>query len=181
MTQIEQKDPFDLAEALGALEATPLALKVLLANLPEPWLDFSEDAEAWSPRTVLVHFIHNEQTNWLTRTRVILSDAKDRSFTPFRQMPEADEYPPAGTDQLLNQFAKLRKNNLFAMREFDIKSEDLDREGEHPVHGTVTLRQLIATWVVHDYNHTHQIAKSLAKRYIHAVGPWRDNLAILDL
>ena len=116
MIQNMQEDLFDLAEALEALEATPRTLRALLANLPETWLNFSEDADAWSPHRVLVHFIHNEQTNWLTRTRVILSDAKDRSFTPFRQMPEADEYPPAGTDQLLNQFCKLRQNNLSAMR-----------------------------------------------------------------
>lgn len=181
MTQIKQKDPFNLAEALGALEATPQTLKVLLADLPESWLDFSEDAEAWSPRTVLVHFIHNEQTNWLPRTRVILSDAEDKTFPSFRQMPEPDEFPLGGTDQLLDQFAQLREENLSAMREFGLKPEDLDREGEHPVLGTVHLRQLIATWLVHDLNHLHQIAKSLAKRYGDAVGPWKKNLGILDL
>jgi hypothetical protein len=35
--------------------------------------------------------------------------------------------------------------------------------------------------VVHDLNHLHQIAKSMAKRYTEAVGPWRENLAVLDI
>ena len=181
MIQNMQEDQFDLAEALEALEATPRTLRALLANLPETWLNFSEDADAWSPHRVLVHFIHNEQTNWLPRTRVILSDAEDKTFPSFRQMPEPDEFPLGGTDQLLDQFAQLREENLSAMREFALKPEDLDREGEHPVLGTVHLRQLIATWLVHDLNHLYQIAKSLAKRYGDAVGPWKKNLAILDL
>ena len=181
MTPSSNEGLFELEEALQTLEATPRALRELLASLPDAWLDFSEDAEAWSPRRVLVHFIHNEQTNWLPRMRVILSDGEDKTFSPFRQMPEEGEYSPEGTDQLLDLFAQLREENLSAIREFGIKPEDLDREGEHPALGTVDLRELIATWVVHDFNHLHQIAKTLAKRYGDAVGPWRKNLAILDL
>ena len=172
---------FNLEEALQALKTTPQTLRVFLTDLPDTWLDFSEDVDAWSPRRVLIHFIHNEQTNWLPRTRVILSEAEDKTFPPFRQMPENGDLPPGGTNQLLDLFAQLREDNLSAIREFGIKPEDLDREGEHPALGIVNLRQLIATWVVHDLNHLHQIAKSLAKRYTEAAGPWRKNLAILDL
>jgi len=181
VTDSKQEDRFDLVEAFEALEGTPGTLSAYLATLPDSWLNFSEDEEAWSPRRVLVHLIHNEQTNWLPRARVILSDAKDRAFTPFHQMPENGEFASEGMDQLLDRFALLRKDNLSEIREIGLKPEDLDREGRHPALGTVTLRQLIATWVVHDLNHLHQIAKSLAKRYKEAVGPWRDNLAILDL
>ena len=181
MTPSSNEGLFNLEEALQALKTTPHTLRAFLSGLPDTWLDFSEDADAWSPRRVLIHFIHNEQTNWLPRTRVILSEAEDRTFPPFLQMPEDGDQPPEGIDQLLDQFAQLREGNLSAMREFGLKPEDLDREGEHPVLGNVHLRQLIATWVVHDLNHLHQIAKSLAKRYGDAVGPWRKNLAILDL
>ncbi len=112
---------------------------------------------------------------------MILSKPEDQTVPPCRQMPEDGDLPPRGIDQLLDQFAQLREENLSAMREFGFKPEDLDREGEHPVLGTVHLRQLIATWVVHDLNHLHQIAKSLAKRYGDAVGPWKKNLGILVL
>lgn len=39
--------------------------------------------------------------------------------------------------------------------------------------GTVTLRQLLATWVVHDLRHVRQIARVMAKQYAAGVGPWR--------
>lgn len=181
MTPTEQHGNFQLDEALRALEETPSTLRAFLATLPDTWLDFKEDPDAWSPRRVLIHFIHNEQTNWLPRARVILSDDDDKTFPPFRQMPEDNELSPGGTDQLLDQFARLRESSLSTVREFDITLGDLDREGVHPALGTVNLKQLLSTWVVHDLNHLHQIAKSLAKRYRDDVGPWRKNLAILDL
>ena len=58
---------------------------------------------------------------------------------------------------------------------------DFKRQALHPVLGRVNLRQLLAAWVAHDLNHVHQIAKTLAKRYHETVGPWHQNLAILDL
>ena len=44
----------------------------------------------------------------------------------------------------------------------------------------MTLRQLLATWVVHDLNHLGQIVKVMAKQYTDAVGPWRTFLPIID-
>ena len=181
MTQNARDDHFDLNEALDFLVTTPDTLQDFLANLPDSRLDFKEDPEAWSPRRVLVHFIQNGQINWIVRARVILSDSEDKTFPPFSQMPDEAAFPPSGTSQLLDQFAELRKANLAEMRGFDIGSEDLDRAGVHPALGTVNLRHLISTWVAHDLNHLHQIAKSLAKRYGDAVGPWRPNLVIIDL
>jgi hypothetical protein len=182
MTMAQAKDePFDLAEAMRVLEAAPGTLHALLGSLPDDWLNFQEDPEAWSPRSVLVHFIHNEQVNWMPRAHVILSDAQVRRFAPFRQMPEGMEFESASVGQMLTQFADLRKQNLSDLRALGLTEDDLDREGEHPVLGKVDLRQLLATWVVHDMNHLHQIAKTLAKRYRESVGPWRPNLAVLDL
>jgi hypothetical protein len=42
--------------------------------------------------------------------------------------------------------------------------------------------KLLATWVVHDLNHTGQIVKTMAKAYADAdaVGPWREFLPIVD-
>jgi hypothetical protein len=82
---------------------------------------------------------------------------------------------------LLSEFAQLRDESLAELRGFDLMAGNFSLEALHPALGTVTLRQLLATWVAHDLNHLHQIAKTLAKRYREAVGPWRNNLAILDL
>jgi len=43
-----------------------------------------------------------------------------------------------------------------------VQPEVLDQQGLHPDFGAVTLAQLLATWVVHDLNHTHQIVKTMA-------------------
>ena len=170
-----------LEEVISVLEAAPAALRSLYESLPAEWLDFHEDPEAWSPRRVLVHFIHNERVNWIPRARVILSDAEERRFAPFQQLPPEGEIDQGDIGRMLDEFTDLRKENLAALRGFNLGADLLRRTGEHPVLGTVTLGQLLSTWVVHDLNHTHQVLKTLAKRHSEAVGPWRTNLAIIDL
>jgi hypothetical protein len=49
-----------------------------------------------------------------------------------------------------------------------------------PLVSHVTLEQLLATWVVHDLDHLGQIARTMAKVYVDAVGPWSAYLSILQ-
>jgi hypothetical protein len=181
MNPNSEADQFRPAEVIPVLEAIPGILRSLFESLPGAWLDFREDADAWSPRTVLVHFIHNERTNWIPRARVILSSTPTRQFSPFQQLPPQGEIEDADIAAMLSQFAELRQENLTTLRGFNLKPDDYERTGEHPVLGTVKLGQLLATWVVHDLNHLHQVLKTLAKFHASAVGPWRKNLAIIDL
>lgn len=176
----ELTDSFHLNEAIRLLESTPATIQALVRNLPEIWLHFKEDPEAWSPQDVLVHYIHNERMNWIPRMRVILSDQPVRKFIPFQQMPDEAERAVGDAGELAAQFADLRAENLAFLKGLNLTDEQLDRTGEHPALGTVKLRNLLATWVVHDLNHLHQITKSLAKRYQAAVGPWKGYLGILE-
>jgi hypothetical protein len=172
---------FVLDEAIQILERTPATVRGLLDDLPPEWLDYQEDPEAWSPRTVLIHLIHNERTNWIPRARVILSDQERREFAPFRQLPQEGVPSDRPIGDLLSEFDRLRSERLRELHGLGLKTADFDRQGIHPTLGTVTLRQLLATWVAHDLNHLHQIAKTLAKRYQETVGPWRKNLGILNI
>ncbi len=52
--------------------------------------------------------------------------------------------------------------------------------GAHPDLGRVTLRELLATRVAHDLDHLAQIARTMARQYAGAVGPWRAYLPGLD-
>ena len=52
--------------------------------------------------------------------------------------------------------------------------------GEHPELGTVTMRQLLATWVVHDVSHIAQITRTMAREYTEAVGPWTRYFRVLQ-
>ena len=57
--------------------------------------------------------------------------------------------------------------------------DDLDRVGRHSSLGDVTMRQLLATWTVHDLDHTAQIFAAMSATQDEAVGPWRAYLGIL--
>jgi uncharacterized damage-inducible protein DinB len=81
-------------------------------------------------------------------------------------------------DDLVERFAKLRTANLAALGEL-VTDADLDRRGLHPSLGEVTLRQLLATWAVHDLDHIGQIYAGLAGSHDADVGPWKGYLGIL--
>jgi hypothetical protein len=81
--------------------------------------------------------------------------------------------------QLLVTFADLRRDNIAALMMMNLTIEDLQRTGQHPEFGSVTLAQLLATWVVHDLDHVTQVARTMAKAYTNATGPWSAYLSVL--
>ena len=171
-------DEFNLADAVAILERTPASLSALIVGVPERWLRATEGDGAWSPYEVILHLIQAEQTNWLPRARHILADER-RPFDPFDQTVQFSENQGTSGAELLATFAELRRENIAALLVMKLSSADLRRIGQHPEFGAVTLGQLLATWVVHDLNHTAQIVQTMAKVYTDAVGPWRKYLAIL--
>src|SRR2546426_7535944 len=46
--------------------------------------------------------------------------------------------------QLLDEFARLRSENLGELRALNLRPEDLERRGRHPALGVVTLSELLA-------------------------------------
>jgi ferric-dicitrate binding protein FerR (iron transport regulator) len=83
-------------------------------------------------------------------------------------------------EQLLDDFARLRTENLAALRALNLQPGDLTRRGRHPALGVVTLSELLATWVVHDLTHMHQLSRVMAHQYRDAVGPWSAYLGVLQ-
>jgi hypothetical protein len=81
--------------------------------------------------------------------------------------------------ELLTTFADLRRENVAALIGMNLTEADFTRRGLHPELGAVTLGQLLATWVVHDLDHVAQIARTMAKVYTEATGPWNEYLSIL--
>ena len=80
---------------------------------------------------------------------------------------------------LLEEFARLRSDNLDVMRSWHLDGAQLDLPGRHPALGPVTLRQLLAAWVAHDLGHIAQVVRVMAKQYRAAVGPWVAFLPVL--
>ena len=106
--------------------------------------------------------------------------AETRPFEPFDRMGFVRDSQGKSLAMLLDEFARLRSENLNELRALDLQPEDLDRRGRHPALGEVTLSQLLATWAAHDLTHLHQISRILAHQYREAVGPWSQYLGVLQ-
>lgn len=167
-----------LTDAVAVLERTPASLRALLEGLPETWVRATEGDGTWSPYDVIGHLIHGERTDWIPRTRHILA-GETRPFEPFDRTAQFRESQGRSLAELLTTFAELRRQNVDALLGMKLTDDDLDRKGLHPELGEVTLGHLLATWVVHDLDHVTQVARTMAKVYTEATGPWIDYLSVL--
>ena len=171
---------FDLTAGVAVLERTPRTLRAMLAGLPAAWTDATEGPDTWSPYIIVGHLIHGERTDWIPRARIILAQGPERRFTPYDRFAQFRESQGRTLAELLDEFARLRAENVATLVGWRLTEPQLALEGEHPDFGPVTLRQLLSTWVAHDLGHVAQVARVMAKQYRDAVGPWREYLPVLD-
>src|ERR1700686_883173 len=153
---------FNLAEAVAVLTRTPTTLNALLRGLPNTWVRCNEGKDTWSAFDIVGHLIVGERTEWMQRLRIILENGEARPFDPFDRFAQAKESQGKSLEQLLNDFARLRKENLAALQALNLQQEDFTRKGKHPALGIVTLSELLATWAVHDLTHLHQLTRVMA-------------------
>ena len=170
----------NLKHTISLLTRTPAALDALLRGLPDTWTFRDEGANTWSAFDVLGHLIHGERTDWMPRARMILQFGETRAFESFDRLGHVQESQGKSLDQLLDEFARLRSENLRQLRALNLRQEDLARRGRHPALGVVTLSQLLATWAAHDLTHLHQISRIMAHQYRETVGPWSAYLGVLQ-
>lgn len=171
---------FDLPETLDILARTPTVVDTLLRGTSASWHDINEGPDTWSARDVVGHLIHGEETDWVPRARIILEHGEGRPFEPFDRFAQFRRFAGWSLEQLLDRFNELRQANLEIVRDWRLTEAQLALPGRHPELGSVNLRQLLATWAVHDLNHIVQIARVMAKRYAQEVGVWRAYLSILN-
>jgi hypothetical protein len=171
---------FDPIEARGVLARTPAVLRALLSGLPVAWLNTKESAAAWTPLQVLGHLVEAEQVLWIPRARSILEHGADAVFPEFDRDAHLVVHDGRDADDLLALFEERREGSLAQFDAFGPLVDSLDLEGRHPAFGSVTLGQLLSTWVVHDLAHSRQIFRAMAKHYRDAVGPWRQYLSVLE-
>jgi hypothetical protein len=167
-----------LEDAVAVLERTPATVGALLGDVPETWARATEGEGTWSPYDVVGHLVHGERADWIPRARHILA-GESRPFTPFDRTAQFKESQGKSLGELLADFAELRGRNVAELLALNLDEGDLGRTGRHPDFGEVTLGQLLAAWVVHDLDHVAQIARTMAKVYSDAVGPWQAYLSIL--
>lgn len=175
----EDAEPFCLEHTFEVLDRTPAVLRVLLGGLSEVWTSRNYGKGTFSPFDVVGHLLHADQTNWLPRLRFILDHGETEPFPPFDRYAMYTASVGRSIGDLLAAFEEARSSALQELRSISLTKTLLARRGLHPQLGTVTVQQLLASWVVHDLGHTHQIVKSMAYQYRVEVGPWREFLTIL--
>jgi hypothetical protein len=174
------KMKYSLERSYEILDRTPAVLQSLLAGLPDAWVMPNEGPETYSPYDVVGHLIHGEKTDWTARTKMILEFGNTQTFVRWNREAMYEESKGKSLQQLLDEFAAIRKENMGWFRSLNLTEADLDRKGMHPVLADVTLRNLLATWVVHDLTHIAQITRVMAKQYKGEMGPWPEFFRILN-
>jgi len=170
---------YQIDQAVAILRRTPETLTALLRGLPEEWTKSAAGPDTWSAHDVVGHLLHAEEADWIPRAHIILEEGEGHPFESFDRTAMFEKYQGYSLDQLLDAFAERRAQNLAELDGWNVTPEQLTLKGTHPALGTVTLSQLLATWVAHDLNHIGQIVEVIARQYAEAVGPWRAYLAIL--
>jgi len=170
---------FDLENSIDVLRRTPAALQALLGGIAEPLMRGNEGPDTFSPFDVVGHLIDGEETDWMPRARIILSDDPEKRFTPYDRFRHQTRNVGRTLASLLEELATLREENLAELNGWHLTEAQLDQTGDHPTFGPVTLRQLLAAWVVHDLGHIAQISRVMAKQYRDEVGPWTPFMPVL--
>lgn len=170
---------FDVNEASSVLARTPATMDALLREIADPWVTCNEGPETFTPFDVVGHLIDGEETDWMPRARIILARGPDPTFEPYDRFRHWRRNVGRSLESLLDEFARLRRDNLTELRGWRLSERDLALRGVHPSLGPVTLEQLLAAWVVHDLGHIAQAVRVMAKQYRDAVGPWVPFLPVL--
>ncbi|MHC0036315.1 DinB family protein [Pseudoneobacillus sp. C159] len=170
---------FELMEAIEILERTPSVVEKLLSGLSEGWTTCNEGDGTWNAIEVVGHLIEGEKNDWIPRLEIILTKGEGETFPPFERLGHLKNIAGKTLEQLIGEFAELRAANLEKLKGLVASNPDLEQTGVHPHFGVVRLRELLATWVVHDFTHLAQVTRVMAERYRTDVGPWVEYLGVL--
>jgi uncharacterized damage-inducible protein DinB len=168
---------FTVELGLEILERTPGVLRAWLGGLSPEWLAANEGPDTWNPYDVVGHLIHGERTDWMARADIILGGGG--TFATFDRLAQFRESEGKSLAQLLDEFAAVRRANVARLRSLSLTDADLQKTGTHPKFGTVTLGQLLSTWVAHDLDHLMQISRVMGKQLKEDVGPWTEYLRVV--
>jgi hypothetical protein len=169
----------DLNTAYDTLARAPVAFRALLAGASPAALAYRERPDAWTAHEVLCHVTDGEVTDWRPRVATIAGDG-DKRFTPFDRVGGHQTYGRWPTGALLDEFERLRRDNLTYLAHLNLDKAALERTGIHPEFGSVTLEQLLSCWVVHDLAHISQIARIFVRHAGPDVGPWKKYFSLLN-
>jgi hypothetical protein len=143
-------------EVATLLRAMGENLKNELRALPLEVLRWHPGPGEWCALEALGHLIEAERRGFAGRVRqaVERDGVAFQSWDPAavaRERRDCERDPAA----MLAELAQLRRESVALVRA--VGRSDLDRGGEHPTVGRLTIGELLQEWVHHDRNHVKQI------------------------
>ncbi len=171
---------FSFEKTLEILESTPNVISAMLQNLSEDWTNHNEGENTWTAKEVVAHLIVCEETEWLTRTKIILSEAIEKKLTPINMQAHFKIAENNDLSFLLMKFQELRKRNIAEILSFNLQELDFAKTALHLELCKVSLQHIISTWATHDPSHIVQIARVMAKQYKDFVGNFRKYQRVLN-
>src|SRR5260370_29689549 len=115
---------FSLDEAIAVLARTPATLNTLLCGLPNIWVRGNEGKDTWSAFDIVGHLIFGERTDWMPRVRIIMENGEAGAFHRFDRFAQAKYNQNKSLEQLLDDFARLRRENLSPLKALNYQPED---------------------------------------------------------
>src|SRR5262245_12864682 len=145
MQTMQTMDSLD--RSLDFLARTPDVLRTLLDGLEDSWVRADEGPETFSSFDVVGHLIHGEDDDWVPRIEHLLEHGERVPFVPFDRQGMRAKYERRPLRELFQLFAERRGASLARLRALALTPTDLARRGRHPDLGSVTLGELLSTWV----------------------------------
>jgi hypothetical protein len=161
-------DPFPVEPAapltprqVAALLGTNLRfLQSEIASLPAALLTWRPAPGEWCALEVVGHLIETEERGFAGRIRAIQAEERPQ-FSGWEPDAVARARRDAQRDpgELLDEFTQRRRASIALVE--TLATEDLDRGGDHPEVGFLTVRDLLHEWVHHDANHVRQLLANI--------------------
>ncbi len=170
---------FELESSMDVLRRTPATLRVLLDAIAEPWGRGAGGPGTLSPVAGGGRRLDGEETDWIPRARIILARGPDPRFEPYDRFRHRTRNAGRSLESLLAELPQLPAAQHHQHGSRRLREAEHDQPGNHPGLGPVTLRQLLASWVVHDLGHIAQVSRVMAKQYRDEVGPWVPFMPVL--
>src|ERR1700733_7574272 len=103
---------YSVERSIEILERTPAVLDAMLSGIGDDWVMNNEGPGTFSPYDVIGHLVHGERTDWTARTKRILEFGDTKAFDVWNRFAQYEESKGKTLQQLLDEFAAIRKENI---------------------------------------------------------------------
>jgi len=162
----------DLAAIIARMNAHARAIQVMLEGLDESIAHTRPDADRWSIVEIIGHLADEEREDFRRRLELTLYHP-DEPWPPLDPQGRVTSlgFNSRTLDDVLGDFLSERERSLAWLA--SIQEPDWDRAREHPVAGSLSAGDLLASWVAHDLLHIRQLARTLWE-HLPMIAPGRD-------